>query len=193
MPWEKSFDVDLATDKAIAVFLDKGYEGTSVSDLMESMGINKGSLYNAFGSKRELFSRALLRYDMLNRQRELEALSAMEDPKEAIAIFFDSLITSASEDTGKNGCLIVNTALELPNQPDEIGKMVRASLGEVEIFFRDMIIKGRNTGHIPRHVQVSDTATALMSLVIGLRVLSRGTSGPDQLSAIRASALRLIS
>ncbi|MGB1215804.1 MAG: TetR/AcrR family transcriptional regulator, partial [Pikeienuella sp.] len=55
MPWEKSFDLDDATDKAAAVFWAKGYEATSISDLVAAMGINKGSLYNAFGDKRRLF------------------------------------------------------------------------------------------------------------------------------------------
>ena len=76
MPWEKNFDLDKATDKAIQVFWKKGYEGTSMSDLIDAMGINKGSLYNAFGSKDELFNRALLRYDQLNRQEALKQLKS---------------------------------------------------------------------------------------------------------------------
>ncbi len=62
MPWEKTFDIDEATDKAIEVFWKKGYEATSMSDLTQAMQINKGSLYNAFGSKKALFDRALARY-----------------------------------------------------------------------------------------------------------------------------------
>lgn len=193
MPWEKSFDIDDVTDKAIAIFIDKGYEGTSMSDLIDGMGINKGSLYNAFGSKRELFSRALRRYDLTIRAAQLNDLAQKGDPVAAISGLFDHLIAEASSGADYRGCLLVNTALELPHQPDNIKEIVRESLGAVEAFFDDMIRKGQARGSISKAIDPEETATSLLSLVIGLRVLSRGTSAPGDLAAIRSAALRLIS
>lgn len=193
MPWEKSFDIDDVTDKAIAIFIDKGYEGTSMSDLIDGMGINKGSLYNAFGSKRELFSRALRRYDLTIRAAQLNDLAQKGDPVAAISGLFDHLIAEASSGADYRGCLLVNTALELPHQPDSIKEIVRESLGAVEAFFDDMIRKGQARGSISKSIDPEETATSLLSLVIGLRVLSRGTSAPGDLAAIRSAALRLIS
>lgn len=193
MPWEKSFDLDEATDKAIKVFWKKGYEATSMSDLIEGMGINKGSLYNAFGSKKELFERALLRYDRLNRQAALTQLAELGDPVGAIERLFDGMIAETEADDQHKGCLLVNTAQELPNHPDDVKAMVTRALGELEDFFRQMITQGKEAGQIPDGVDADETAKALLSLVVALRVLARGAYKADDLKALKSSAMRLIS
>ncbi|MGH1405531.1 MAG: TetR/AcrR family transcriptional regulator [Rhodomicrobiaceae bacterium] len=193
MPWEKNFDLDIATDKAIQVFWKKGYEGTSMSDLIDAMGINKGSLYNAFGSKDELFNRALLRYDQLNRQEALKQLSKQEDPKQVIATFFDGMISETREDQEHKGCFLVNTALDLPNQSDEIKKMVSAALKELEDFFVTIIKKGQKVGTIETTKNAKEIAVSMVALIVGLRVLARGTYKSKNLEAIKAQALHLLS
>ncbi|MCY6382629.1 TetR/AcrR family transcriptional regulator [Hoeflea prorocentri] len=193
MPWEKSFDLDEATDKAITVFWKKGYEGTSMADLIEGMGINKGSLYNAFGSKKALFDRALLRYDTLNRSAILAQLAKLDDPVGAIEQLFDGLIAETEADKQQKGCLLINTALELPNHTQDVQVMVTGALGEFEDFFRQLIVKGKETGQIPETVNADETAKALLSLVVALRVLARGTYDANALKALKAGALRLVS
>ena len=74
MPWEKDFDMDVALGDAMRTFWAKGYEATSMSDLTKAMKINKGSLYNAYGSKKELFTKALQKYDRAADQRTLRRL-----------------------------------------------------------------------------------------------------------------------
>ena len=192
MPWEKTFDLDDATDRAIAVFWNKGYEATSMADLTSAMGINKGSLYNAFGSKKALFTRALLQYDRENRQAGLAQLEAMDAPVESVRVLFDTLIAESEADTEKKGCLLVNTALELPHHDDDIKIIVTAGLGDLQAFFQRIIVSGHNKGEIPASVDPGETAEALLSLVIGLRVLARGVFDADQLTGIRNQALKLL-
>ena len=60
MPWEKTFDVDVAIDRATEVFWEKGFESASLADLIKATGVNKGSFYNAFGSKKKLFTASLV-------------------------------------------------------------------------------------------------------------------------------------
>ncbi len=67
MPWEKSFDEEVAIEKAMLVFWEKGFEPASIADLLEGTGLNRGSLYNAFGGKQQLFVKALLKYDGIVR------------------------------------------------------------------------------------------------------------------------------
>ncbi|MEO9874400.1 MAG: TetR/AcrR family transcriptional regulator [Anderseniella sp.] len=193
MPWEKTFDLDEATDKAISVFWQKGYEGTSISDLVEGMEINKGSLYNAFGSKKALFDRALLRYDQKNRQKFLRELEALADPVLAIGTLFDGLIAEARTDTGNRGCLLVNTALELPNQSTDVRNMVTGALKEFEGFFKRLILQGQKLGSIPADIEADAASKSLLALVIGLRVLARGAYDAHALSVLKTGALKLIS
>ena len=68
MPWEKSFDTEEALGKAMAAFWARGYEATSMQDLVDCMGIGRGSIYAAFGDKRRLFMRALALYDDRHRR-----------------------------------------------------------------------------------------------------------------------------
>ena len=68
MPWQKSFDSDAVLQKAMEAFWARGYEATSMQDLVHCMGIGRGSLYATFGDKRTLFIQALRRYDQRHRR-----------------------------------------------------------------------------------------------------------------------------
>lgn len=192
MPWEKSFDTDEILDRATAVFWAKGYEATSMSDLLKATGINKGSLYNAFGSKKALFTQAFLKYDREQRQATLSQLKAMNDPVAAINTLFDALIEQSLADKEKKGCLLVNTALDLPNQDEDIAKAVKAGMKNFEAFFVDQIKLGKKSGAIPAHVDPKKAAKGLLTLVTGLRVLARGVFDKAGLVAIKTQAIELI-
>lgn len=192
MPWQKTFDIDKATDKATEVFWKKGYEATSMADLIEAMQINKGSLYNAFGSKKELFDRALARYDQRNRAAKIAALREWDDPVAAIQALFDGLIQEAQGTNHNLGCFVINTAQDLPNQPPEVADLVRKSLADIEGFFCEMIEKGQEKGEIPEAVVAASTAQALLSMLVGLRLLARGAAETGALEAIRDGAMRLV-
>lgn len=193
MPWEKSFDVNEIIDRATSVFWAKGYEATSLSDLIKATGINKGSLYNAFGSKKGLFSQAILKYDQEHHHETLKKLAALEDPVLAISTLFDSLIAESLSDQECKGCLLVNTALDLPNQDQDIVKIVKASFHEVEVFFEKQIQLGQKTDTIPHDIDHHATAKTLLGLVVGLRVLARGVFDEEGLRAIRSQAMSIIS
>lgn len=193
MPWEKSFELDDATDHAMGVFWLKGYEATSISDLTKAMGINKGSLYNAFGSKKALFDRVMLKYDRENRQNSLKQLATVSDPLQVIDMLFDGLIAETKADADNKGCLLVNTALELPNHADDVKEMVTGALKEFEVFFEKLVLQGQADGKLSDDLNPQDVARSLLALVVGLRVLARGAFDADALSSIRNEAVRLIS
>ena len=193
MPWEKDFDVDVAIGRAMKIFWAKGYEATSISDLVAAMQINKGSLYNAFGSKKKLFTRALLNYDRENQQALLSQLEAMDDPVLAIRTLFDSVIAESEADSERKGCLLVNTALELPHHSKDIQDMVTAALKDVEGFFERAIKRAQTRGQVPSTLDASESAKSLLSQMVGLRVLARGVFDMTSLSAIRTRALQQIS
>ena len=190
MPWEIQFNHDEALSKAMRAFWAHGYDATSMQDLVDCMGINRGSLYATFGDKRSLFIEALRRYDAVYREDWVARLSNSHGPRAAILAAFDAAIAAAldagSSDTGSSdGCLLVNTALELSPHDEEISAIVDHGLSEMERFFRDMIEQGQAAAEIPAHVEPVDTARGLLSLFIGLRVLAR--SRPEK-SLLRSVA-----
>lgn len=173
MPWEKQFNTDEALAKAMDAFWGRGYEATSVQDLLDCMGINRGSLYAAFGDKRSLFIKALRRYDAIHRGQWVAALSEAGSPRAAIRAAFDGAVAAVLDGGSRDGCLLVNTALELSPHDKEISRIVSHALAEMEAFFRDRIEAGQAAGEIGAHVAPVHTARALLSIFIGLRVLSR--------------------
>lgn len=193
MPWEKSFDENAALDQAIRIFWSKGYEATSISDLTEAMGITRGSLYNAYGSKKDLFKQALYKYDRDNRQTTLEQLGALDDPVSAIAKLFDGLIAANTCKTRVKGCLMINTMMERPNHDVEIQAVVDAAIIDFEAFLERTVKLGQARGQIQSSADPKEAAKSLLTLFVGGRVLSRGACDPPQMEAIKVGALRLIS
>ncbi len=189
MPWEKDFDVEHAVDDAMRVFWMKGYEATSISDLVKAMNINKGSLYNAFGNKKALFIKALLKYDRQNRQALLRRLEAMDDPLAAIQALFDAMIKESLGDREYKGCMLVNTAIELPHHASDVQEIVSSAMGDFEGFFARMVRRAQESGQVRDALDADTIAKSLLSQVVGLRVLSRGVFDTRSLEAIRAQAL----
>ena len=193
MPWTKQFDTDAALDQAMRAFWAHGYEATSIQDLVRCMGINRGSLYATFGDKRQLFIRALHRYDARHRQDWIAALAASRPPKAAIVGAFEEAIAVALEPGARDGCLLVNTALELSPHDAEISAFVAEALAGMEEFFRTMIEHGQAAGDIPAAIVPADTARALLGLFVGLRVLARSRPEAPLLHALARQAHTLIS
>ncbi len=192
MPWEKTFDTEDVVAHAIAVFWKKGYEATSIAELTKAMGINKGSLYNAFGSKKKLFMHALQQYDRNRTQRTLKKMDAMEAPLDAINGLFDHVINHNCSNPNNKGCLLVNTALELPHHDTDIQKMVTKSLDNLKDFFEQNIRRGQRDGSIPAHINPQTTAHVLRSLIVGLQVLSRGVSDPESFEPVKTQVLNTL-
>jgi TetR/AcrR family transcriptional repressor of nem operon len=192
MPWEKQFDVDAALGRAMEAFWSQGYEATSTQDLLARMGINRGSLYDTFGSKRELFLKALKHYQATYQGPKVAAAARGRTPRETIGALFDSLVSEALGDTGRCGCLLVNTALELAPHDAEIARVVAAGLRDIESFFRATIENGQEIGEIPRRVEAAEVARALLGMMVGLRVLARSLPDKPVLDAIATRAKAML-
>ena len=115
MPRPKSFDVDDVLDRAVDLFWVNGYAATSMEDLVNHLGINRGSLYSTFGSKQELYELALERYLSTGRDRFAGMVTDSAVPlRETIT----RLLHSSAERSDHRGCLLVNTTMKR-NATDE--------------------------------------------------------------------------
>lgn len=192
MPWEKSFDEDAVVGKAMQVFWEKGYEATSINDLIEGTGIGRGSLYNAFGGKQALFVQALSKYHTENHRATLAELEAMDDPLNAIRGLFSAVLRETVEDKAKKGCFLINTTLELWTHDAKTQAVIKKGHDETIAFFRRCIEVAQARGDIPSSVDPVSTAKVLLSLMIAIRVLGRGAFGERDLRAIAEQAERLL-
>ena len=192
MPWEKSFEEREVLERAMRAFWARGYEATSMSDLVEATGIQRGSIYAAFESKRALFLRVLRQYDETYRADYLAETARRYAPKDAIIETFKG----ASRNTGRSGtpagCLLVNSALELSPHDPEIRDFIDGCLREVEDFFCSCIKAAQREGTIVQSLAPRPTAQALLGLFLGLRVLTRGKPRKASLEAIIEQARAML-
>ena len=166
----REFDRDVVLDRAIDMFWKRGYDRTSVQDLVETMGIQRGSLYAAFGDKQQLFLEALDRYEERFYLRMAAILSEPLPARERIAKIFRDVVLDCACESGTRGCFITNTAVALSEGDEETASRVRTNLRRVEDAFAGALthaeeISGR---HEPRAL-----ARFLTNSLQGLRVLSR--------------------
>ncbi|MBL4795711.1 MAG: TetR/AcrR family transcriptional regulator [Pseudomonadales bacterium] len=193
MPWEKSFDEQDAIENAMRVFWEKGYEATSIANLIESTGINRGSLYNAFGGKRQLFTQSLLKYDTETRRAFIAKLEALDNPTLAFKTLFDTLVEQSKKNIEPKGCFLVNTSIEIAFHDKETRDIVTQGFIEFEAFFRRGIEVAQTRGDMPSTLDAAATAKVLFSLVVAMRVLGRGVYDELSLQVIADQAEHLTS
>jgi TetR/AcrR family transcriptional regulator, transcriptional repressor for nem operon len=192
MPWTKNFDVDQTLDKAMRLFWARGFEATSMEDLVQGMGINRGSIYGTYGDKRKLFIAALNRYEGECRKAQLAALEQAHSPRDAIGALFHGWIDVVMSGRESSGCFLTNTALELAAHDEEIGAIVAAGQRDMEEFFCRLIEKGQRVGEIPTGLSPPQTGRSLLAALIGLLVLSRSRRDPELLKSVANGALAML-
>lgn len=192
MPWEKSFDTESTLTKAMEAFWVRGYEATSMQDLVDCMGIGRGSLYATFGDKRSLFIQALQLYDRRHRRDWTARLSELQSGRSAIMAVFDGVIVATIDGGCRNGCLLMNTALELSPHDEEIGEIVSQCLVHMEAFFVEQLERAKEDGEVSPDLCSDETAKILLALLVSLRVFTRARPDPDMMRTVAAKAEALL-
>ena len=164
---ERAYDETL--EKVMKRFWRHGYSATSLTDLEKATGLLRGSLYHAYGGKREMFMEALSRYDRLHREARISVLEDNPSPRGAVLAFFEA----AAQDVARDGCLMVNSALELGAHDKDVASFVDRSCVGIEDFFRRSIERGQASGEISALVEPEGVAKTLIGMLLGLRVFAR--------------------
>jgi TetR/AcrR family transcriptional regulator, transcriptional repressor for nem operon len=144
----RAFDTEEALETAMRVFWERGYEATSIQDLVDALGVNRASLYSTFGDKAQLFDAALALY-CTQSQRSLGAyLAPPNQGREAVAAYFAATIERLTQPGMPQGCLLLNTAALCSTAPPKALELAERSLRDNEDAFhaalaRDPALAGR--------------------------------------------------
>lgn len=185
----KSFDPDTALRKAMQLFWRQGCEATSVDDLVNTMGVNRASLYGTFGDKRSLFLKALERYIQTVLEPRLAALDQAPSALEGLRALMTELVAFGAGDPQRRGCLVVNTACELANRDSEVAARLKAQADGMSSRLKHLIARAQDDGEIPPSADPAILAEGLSAAIDGLRVRSKLGAEQGTLEAIAASAL----
>jgi len=169
----RAFDREAVLDRAMTAFWSKGYEATSIEDLVDRMGIQRGSLYGAFGDKRALFLAALERYQQVVARELIETLEAPGSGLDAIRRFFRLRVASALDRRRPPGCLMTNSAVELSRRDRGAAARVGGSLVKMEAAFRRALERARAAGEVSEGRDLRALARFLTSSAQGLSVMSK--------------------
>ncbi|WP_405005720.1 TetR/AcrR family transcriptional regulator [Kitasatospora purpeofusca] len=174
----KSFEPDVVVAQAMETFWTKGYAGTSPADLAEATGVAKGSLYHSFGSKRELFTRALDLYGRTGSELAEESLSRPGTAKECIRAHFVLLVDMDLDGPVRRGCLAQNTVEELAGRDEEATRAAHRIEERMIELLAARIEKGQRAGDVGRDVDAGTQALFLQATLSGLRVMARTFDRP---------------
>ncbi|MBO6575158.1 MAG: TetR/AcrR family transcriptional regulator [Rhodothermales bacterium] len=167
MPRSKSFDVDDALDAAVDLFWGKGYAATSMEDLVNHLGINRGSLYATFGSKQALYERAVERYAAGGRDWFSGTINDREVPlREAIK----TALVSSAETCNHRGCLLVSTIMERNADDERSRELSSKALDELRAIATAAFESRR--GELAFGVTADRAADLMLVTMQGLRVVA---------------------
>ena len=158
-------------------FQTKGYEATSLADLCEATGLHKGSLYQTFGDKHELFMRALHHYSEKEFRDTMAVAFNSDSPLENIR----AVIHRVCESVGDcKGCLVINTMVELSPHDEEVKAAVN-SFGEKRLrVMADMIGKAQAAGEIRAELDPEFLAQQLMVTMAGIAATTKSLIGLEE-------------
>ncbi|WP_051110934.1 TetR/AcrR family transcriptional regulator [Herbaspirillum frisingense] len=188
----REFEIDAAVESAMQVFWTRGYNGTSLVDLIDGTGLSRGSLYKAFGDKHGLFLSALDRYISQSLVRLLSTLDQPGSAKAAIRETLMRLAEMSCRKEGRRGCMLVATAMEMVSHDDDVAERVKTMVDRIRHAYAKAIARGQASGEIPAHHDPQTLATVIVSLTHGMRTLGKVGAVDKQMTAVVETAMRLL-
>ena len=185
----RAFDADAALERALRVFWLKGYEGASLSDLTEAMGINRPSLYAAFGNKEELFRKALDRY---NTGQASYACDALSEPtaRGAVEKLLAGVVNLLTSPDNPSGCLLVQGALACGDESEPIRRRLIEERASAEARVLERLEKGVTDGDLRSDTDCADLARFICTIIYGMDVYASG-GGADREALWRSARMAM--
>ncbi|MER7485488.1 TetR/AcrR family transcriptional regulator [Streptomyces sp. NPDC126497] len=189
----KEFDPEAALQSALELFWRRGYEATSMADLVEHLGIGRASIYATFGNKHELYLKALDRY---NETHDSDLLRELSQPGPALPavrrVVLRFAAEASSDDRRLKGCFVTNTAAELGAHDTAATRRVEASWDHVETLLRSALVRAQAQGELPADRDPHALARMLLVLMQGLRVVGKASDDPGRVRDAAEQTLRLL-
>ncbi len=185
MPRPREFDEDEVIESAMNLFWSRGYEATSVSDLMEATGLAKGSIYKGFGDKRAFFSRTLQTYLDRSVERVDGLLRSGSSAEQGLRAWLGMIVDVSTCKGERRGCYAVNCAIELAPHDPEIRARVQEHYQSLERRLSATIERGIESGEFDSGLNPVAAARSLTTLANGLQVWGKmGTSRHEALETV---------
>ncbi|MCJ8346379.1 TetR/AcrR family transcriptional regulator [bacterium] len=164
----KKFEIDEALEKAMYLFWKKGYDNTSLKDLLQEMNILNGSFYNTFGNKQTLFIKSLDHYNQNITSQRAALVDQEESFHDGIRVFFKDIFLCFANKETPNGCFLINSLSPELVQDQVLLQSIQSQLEAFENFFRDRILQAIQNKEYDQNLDATMMASILVTYVQGL-------------------------
>ncbi|OSQ36162.1 TetR/AcrR family transcriptional regulator [Thalassospira mesophila] len=175
----RAFDEQSVLENAMNVFWHKGFEGTSVQDLVTETGLNRASMYASFGDKKALFLRVLDHYVQTISAARFAKLVETTDGRQAICETFRNVMRNGLAEGRSMGCLMVNSGMELAPHDAETAAIARQSFKRIEVMFAEALIRAQNQKTIDSSKNIRAMSRFLAGSVQGVQLMARRAADED--------------
>lgn len=165
MPRNKEFDYDEKLVAARNLFWKKGYNATSMNDLVDTMKINRSSIYLTYGNKHDLFVKSLGNYMQMKDKQYREAAAKNNDPLQAVKNIVISVYNAAIRD---NNCLFTNSVFELAGSDTEVGKLIKHQTQGAVSLFESLLQQAKENGTYTSGKAPAEMALFLVSGLVSI-------------------------
>jgi TetR/AcrR family transcriptional regulator, transcriptional repressor for nem operon len=185
----KEFEEKEVLEKAMNLFWQKGYFQASIQDLVDTMGINRASLYGAFVDKHELYMRALERYRQQDVSQLLQLFNRNLPAKQFIEAVFDNVIVGLTDDPDQKGCFITNACLEMLPIDLKVKALVTTNISFLQEIFSEVLSNGQKINEINKSLSATEMANFIISQIYGLRMIGKAQPDLKLLNGIKNEVL----
>lgn len=193
MPRVKLFDENEVLAKAMDLFWKQGYSATSIQDLVAHLGINRASLYDTFGDKKQLFKKSFELYRK-SRINQIESFFANQpDVKVGFSEFFNNAVSEAVLDKDRKGCFAVNTISELAPHDEGCLAVLNSNRQDYETLFYNYLKKAQKNNQLSKEKDLKTLSSLLYIIYNGILVSSKIQTNKKEVSDAISIAMTLLS
>lgn len=179
-------------EKAMNQFWKKGYYQSSIQDLVDTMGINRASIYGTFTDKLTLYLTCLERYRQQDMDEILQIFNKNERANTFFNILFDNVIVGLTDDIDRKGCFLTNATLEMLPDDEKVQQLVNLNLSFLHEIFEAVLLNSKKLGELNVNINVKQLADFLINQMYGLRMIGKANSDLALLNNIKNIALSVL-
>ena len=192
MPKQAQFEREEVLESLIPLFIDKGYNGASMQDIVDYSQLNRSSIYNSFGDKYQLYQAVLKKYAERQNNISDKILSKHHNVRTALKMFLLELFIEGDHAPNVNGCLLSKCALEMSEDKGAVKELVESSKKVMLQSFEEVLAEGQTRQQIKSEVHPHSMALFIYNTIQGLRIMNAHTVDVQDTKAIIDSLFQQI-
>ncbi|MVN90965.1 TetR/AcrR family transcriptional regulator [Mucilaginibacter aquatilis] len=179
MARSKDFDENEVLCKAMQLFWQKGYNATSMQDLVDTLGISRSSLYDTYTDKHTLFLKTLESYQLSGAAKIQNIITSGKSARETIRNLLELATNDLTDESQQRGCFMVNAEIEVASTDKEVNEVICRNDQQMEEAIYQVIKTGQENGEVSSKHDAISLSRFVLNALKGMRVTAKSTTNKD--------------